>query len=173
VSGWGSQARHVVCLSSIVSESLRRGPPLRAVLAQVKHTILNTLDFTSERARMSVVAHAPDGTIRLFTKGSDAVMLPRVRSDTDAELLAATDANLHAFSVRGLRTLVLGSKVRIGSTWSYLACTLRILLLLGLGAADARVGEQGLNRIHLVLFGMHNAKFGPGPGMTPIDRKVL
>ena len=31
------------------------------------------LEFTSERARMSVVARAPDGTIRLLTKGSDAV----------------------------------------------------------------------------------------------------
>ena len=31
------------------------------------------LEFTSDRARMSVVARAPDGTIRLLTKGSDAV----------------------------------------------------------------------------------------------------
>lgn len=37
------------------------------------HEILVELEFTSERARMSVVARAPDGTIRLFTKGSDAV----------------------------------------------------------------------------------------------------
>ncbi len=45
-------------------------------------------------------------------KGSDAVMLPRIRAGTDAELLASTDRNLHAFSVKGLRTLVVGSKVR-------------------------------------------------------------
>lgn len=42
------------------------------------HEILVELEFTSERARMSVVARAPDGTIRLFTKGSDAVRLPCV-----------------------------------------------------------------------------------------------
>ena len=44
-------------------------------------------------------------------KGSDAVMLPRIRAGTDPELLAATDRNLHAFSVKGLRTLVVASKV--------------------------------------------------------------
>jgi Cation transport ATPase (P-type) len=37
------------------------------------HKILVELEFTSDRARMSVVARAPDSTIRLFTKGSDAV----------------------------------------------------------------------------------------------------
>lgn len=35
--------------------------------------MLVELEFSSDRARMSVVARAPDGTIRLFTKGSDAV----------------------------------------------------------------------------------------------------
>ena len=44
-------------------------------------------------------------------KGSDAVMLPRIRAGTDQELLDATDRNLHSFSVKGLRTLVVASKV--------------------------------------------------------------
>ena len=43
------------------------------MLQQVMHEILVELEFTSDRARMSVVARAPDGTIRLLTKGSDAV----------------------------------------------------------------------------------------------------
>ncbi len=55
-------------------------------------------------------AQAPDGTIRLMCKGSDAVMLPRIRPGTDRELLEATDRNLHAFSVKGLRTLVVATK---------------------------------------------------------------
>ena len=39
--------------------------------AQVRHELLNLMDFTSERARMSVIARSPDGTIRLFCKGAD------------------------------------------------------------------------------------------------------
>ena len=58
-------------------------------------------------------AQAPDGTIRLMCKGSDAVMLPRIRPGTDRELLEATDRNLHAFSVKGLRTLVVATKARL------------------------------------------------------------
>ena len=70
------------------------------------------LEFTSERARASVVFQAPDGTIRLMCKGSDAVMLPRIRDGSDPALLAETDRNLYAFSVKGLRTLVLATKAR-------------------------------------------------------------
>ena len=73
--------------------------------------MLVELEFTSERARSSVVTRSPDGTLRLFCKGSDAVMLSRIREDTDAELLDATDGHLHAFSVKGLRTLVIATKV--------------------------------------------------------------
>ena len=61
---------------------------------------------------MCVCVQAPDGTIRLMCKGSDAVMLPRIRPGTDRALLEATDRNLHAFSVKGLRTLVVASKAR-------------------------------------------------------------
>ena len=70
------------------------------------------LEFTSERAQSSTVTRAPDGTLRLFCKGSDAAMLPRLRAGTSRELLAATDRNLHDFSVKGLRTLVIATKVR-------------------------------------------------------------
>ena len=41
------------------------------MLRQVRHELLNLMDFTSERARMSVIMRAPDGTIRLFCKGAD------------------------------------------------------------------------------------------------------
>jgi hypothetical protein len=66
---------------------------------QATHQVLNVMDFSSARARMSVILRAPDGTIRLHCKGSDAKMLPRLRADTDPALLSATHANLHAFSV--------------------------------------------------------------------------
>ena len=84
----------------------------------VTHDLLNVLDFTSERARMSVVTRAPDGTIRLHTKGSDAALLPRLRVGTDARLLAATHDNLATFSVDGLRTLLLASRVIPEAEWA-------------------------------------------------------
>ena len=39
------------------------------------------------------------------------VMIPLLRPGTDTTLLQNTEDNLHAFSVKGLRTLVVGSKV--------------------------------------------------------------
>lgn len=47
---------------------------------------------------MSVIVRAPDGTIRLYCKGSDAKVLKKIRSDTPAELLDNTNANLHYFA---------------------------------------------------------------------------
>ena len=80
--------------------------PLRSVArAQAEHAVLTTLDFTSERARMSVVARAPDGTLRLFCKGSDQALLARLRPGTDADLLAATHGHLRRFSVQVRRAV--------------------------------------------------------------------
>ena len=47
---------------------------------------------------MSVVARSPDGTIRLYCKGSDAKVMKKVRADTPAELVDNTNANLHYFA---------------------------------------------------------------------------
>ena len=47
------------------------------LMRQVRHELLNLMDFTSERARMSVITRAPDGTIRLFCKGADGKAWPR------------------------------------------------------------------------------------------------
>ena len=51
-------------------------------------------EFTSERARMSVVVRCPDGTIKLLVKGSDVKMLPRLREGTDAGLLRRAQVRL-------------------------------------------------------------------------------
>ncbi len=50
---------------------------------------------------MSVVVRCPDGTIKLLTKGSDAVMLPLLRRSQDAAALEqATQDNLRNFSLQ-------------------------------------------------------------------------
>lgn len=46
----------------------------------ITYQILNTLNFTSDRKRMSVIALAPSGDIVLFCKGADNVMLPRLHA---------------------------------------------------------------------------------------------
>lgn len=83
----------------------------------VVHELLNSLEFTSERARMSVITRSPDGTIRLHAKGSDAALLPLLRQSTDGKLLSDTQDNLRAFSSRGLRTLLLASRVLGEEEW--------------------------------------------------------
>ena len=37
------------------------------------YDVLNVLEFTSTRKRMSVVVRMPDGNIRLYCKGADTV----------------------------------------------------------------------------------------------------
>ena len=54
----------------------------------------------ARRGCMSVVTRTPDGTIRVYCKGSDAKILKKVRTDTDPSLVAATEANLHDFAIR-------------------------------------------------------------------------
>lgn len=49
---------------------------------------------------MSVVARAPDGTIRLYCKGADNIMIPRLRAGVDPGLLSSTQEHLRAYSVQ-------------------------------------------------------------------------
>ncbi len=47
-----------------------------------------------------MIARAPDGTIRLYTKGSDAIMLTLLKKDSSPALIAATNDNLRMFSIQ-------------------------------------------------------------------------
>lgn len=67
---------------------------------QAAYEVLNVLDFTSERARMSIIVRAPDGTIRLHCKGSDSALMARLRPDIDQGTMDQTNTNLHEFSVK-------------------------------------------------------------------------
>eukprot|EP00741_Cyanophora_paradoxa_P007254 tig00001095_g7017.t1 len=72
---------------------------------EVRYELLNVLEFTSARKRMSVIVRAPDGRIRLLCKGADNVVLARLRKG--AGEVEATVAQLRGFAGEGLRTLVL------------------------------------------------------------------
>jgi len=68
------------------------------------HQLLEIIEFDSTRKRMSVVTKDPEGKIRLYTKGADAVIFERLAPGQSSE---ATEQHLHDFAVEGLRTLCL------------------------------------------------------------------
>lgn len=78
---------------------------------EVTYEILNVMEYSSDRGCMSVIARTPDGSIRLYCKGSDTKVMAKIRRGTDGNLLKRTDEDLHMFAREGLRTLVLASKV--------------------------------------------------------------
>lgn len=73
---------------------------LKFLGADAKFQILNVMEFSSDRGRMSVIVRAPDGTIRLLVKGSDAKMLALLRPDTPKAHLEETNKNLHLFATQ-------------------------------------------------------------------------
>ena len=77
---------------------------------QVTYETLYVMEFSSERQRMSVIVRCPDGTIKLFCKGADAMMLKRLSSEVPAALRDRVNDNLHYFSTKGLRTLIIGTR---------------------------------------------------------------
>ncbi|EFJ44669.1 hypothetical protein VOLCADRAFT_121291 [Volvox carteri f. nagariensis] len=98
-------------------------PPVAVV---VRYRILNVLEFTSARKRMSVVVEAPDGSLAVHTKGADSVVLPRLAaaaaaggsgSDSEDIRVAAATENLHYFATLGLRTLVLAARPLPDRKW--------------------------------------------------------
>lgn len=77
---------------------------------EVEYELLNVLEFTSARKRMSVVVRDPrTGEILLLCKGADTVIYERLRDDKSggAGCEAATTKHLRGFATEGLRTLCL------------------------------------------------------------------
>jgi len=73
--------------------------------------LLHEIPFSSSRARMSVVVRHYDGTYRVYSKGADSKMLPRLSEHTEAGLRQKTMDDIEAFSKEGLRTLILAYKI--------------------------------------------------------------
>ncbi|KZS88835.1 calcium transporting ATPase [Sistotremastrum niveocremeum HHB9708] len=87
-----------------------------------EYEILNVCEFNSTRKRMSTVVRAPDGTIKLFCKGADTVILERL-SKEEQPYTERTLAQLEDYATEGLRTLCLASRdisAAEYSTWSSL-----------------------------------------------------
>ncbi|KAJ6647684.1 Phospholipid-transporting ATPase IA [Pseudolycoriella hygida] len=69
-----------------------------------KYEILNVLEFTSTRKRMSVIVRNPKGEIKLYCKGADTVVFERL-SPNGQTFRDITLRHLEDFATEGLRTL--------------------------------------------------------------------
>ncbi|KAJ7080403.1 hypothetical protein B0H15DRAFT_1025227 [Mycena belliarum] len=99
--------------------------PFGAPGAVERYELLNILEFTSARKRMSVILRklgdesgnkegvegGRDGPLFLLSKGADNVIFERLRAGTADELKAQTEKHLDEFAGNGLRTLTLAYKV--------------------------------------------------------------
>ncbi|XP_045834472.1 phospholipid-transporting ATPase IB-like [Meles meles] len=65
--------------------------------------ILNILEFSSNRKRMSVIVRTPTGNLRLYCKGADTVIYERLSEDS--HFMKETLTHLEYFAKEGLRTL--------------------------------------------------------------------
>ncbi|XP_014280434.1 probable phospholipid-transporting ATPase IA isoform X2 [Halyomorpha halys] len=69
-----------------------------------KYEILNVIEFTSARKRMSVISRTPTGKIILYCKGADSVIYERL-SKEGQKYKDETLQHLEEFATAGLRTL--------------------------------------------------------------------
>lgn len=74
----------------------------------LRYTVLEILEFNSDRKRMSVVLRMPgDGRVRIMTKGADAMMLNRLKKGQDNDVHHLNN-HMTGYAEEGLRCLVLG-----------------------------------------------------------------
>ncbi|KAL0699617.1 hypothetical protein Bca4012_055739 [Brassica carinata] len=71
-----------------------------------EYKILNLLDFTSKRKRMSVVVRDEEGQILLLCKGADSIIFERLAKNGKT-YLGPTTKHLNEYGEAGLRTLAL------------------------------------------------------------------
>ncbi|KAJ3692468.1 hypothetical protein LUZ60_012818 [Juncus effusus] len=88
------------------SVSLRERDPQKGNFVTRTYKILNVLEFSSARKRMSVIVKDEDDRIFLFSKGADSVMFERLARDKK-DYEAITRDHINEYADAGLRTLVL------------------------------------------------------------------
>jgi phospholipid-translocating P-type ATPase (flippase) len=84
--------------------------------------LLETIEFTSKRKRMSVIVRNSSGQIELLTKGADSAIIDdgRLHSGQD-DLLTKSKSHMDQYGNEGLRCLVVGYSIlseEVYETWS-------------------------------------------------------
>jgi phospholipid-transporting ATPase len=94
-------------VSSIEVEEQQLDPSKPNVV--VTYEILNILEFSSKRKRMSVIARSSNGKIMLFCKGADSVIYQRLTSSANG-YKEATQKHMDEWAQCGLRTLCIAER---------------------------------------------------------------
>jgi magnesium-transporting ATPase (P-type) len=71
-----------------------------------KYELLNVIEFTSARKRMSIIVRTSENKVLIMTKGADSHIIPRLAPGQD-DLIEKTNQFLQDYSKDGLRTLIL------------------------------------------------------------------
>ncbi|KAK2176219.1 hypothetical protein NP493_675g03060 [Ridgeia piscesae] len=82
-----------------------------------KYEILNVIEFTSTRKRMSVVVRTPEGKLTLMVKGADSVICERL--SPNQPIREVTMQHLEEFATLGLRTLCIATTDLSEATYSH------------------------------------------------------
>lgn len=75
-----------------------------------EYELMDIIQFTSTRKRMSCIIKRPDGSLVLICKGADNVIFKRLAKDNDDELIHKTALHLEDYAKEGLRTLCIAQK---------------------------------------------------------------
>ncbi|KAL3683459.1 hypothetical protein R1sor_001481 [Riccia sorocarpa] len=78
-------------------------------LGMQRFAVLATLEFTSERKRMSIICRDSRGRIKLYCKGAESAILKRLGRDQD-EMIESTLKQLEEFARYGFRTLCMAER---------------------------------------------------------------
>jgi phospholipid-translocating ATPase len=66
------------------------------------YTVLNIMEFNSDRKRMSVIIQRPEGDIVLMCKGADSVIYDRLDEEASKHIITKTSAHLQSFANSGI-----------------------------------------------------------------------
>ena len=75
-----------------------------------RYQMLDILEFTSKRKRMSVIIRDEEGKIWMLTKGADNMIIDRSKITEMGDVFGNMMGHLNRFAVEGLRTLLLASR---------------------------------------------------------------
>lgn len=88
------------------SISVHELDPVTGTKVERSYSLLNVLEFSSSRKRMSVIVRSEEGTLLLLSKGADSVMFERL-AENGREFEEQTKEHINEYADAGLRTLIL------------------------------------------------------------------
>ena len=108
-----------------------------------EYEILNILNFSSERKRMSIILKQENGIIKVYTKGADCEIKKRLSKKSNPLYLSVISKAVNKYSSRGYRTLMIAEKTLSQDEYNK-------------WAEKLRNGEMDLHKKHLLMDNLYN-----------------